>query len=498
MKPGEVGLLVMQRPNCVHVWRHFDTPTLVEVERKGTPWSLPHSSVVVREAWHASLLLDHLCSLPHSCTPAASMLTRGRKARVAVRPEAAHSALPPLPLPCVLDILSRLAPGERLLASAVSRAWRAAVAQPSLWTSVDFTQERAYPHTVSDALLAAVVSKAPGQIRCLRVWFCKGAGSESSIVAAVQANAGSLRSLNILSTAPHAIHEEEDGLCLMKDDVDFWLRAAPNLLSFEADVMYRRSFEDAHALLTGQGPYSVVRPARLIVDDFSADDVVLLARDIGLHPSLEELFIHNTPLETSAVLGAIVDATVASCGLTSLCFSVCNLGPQSATYVARMLPYLSSLLIERDYIFDAGSTLAEEEEEDWVSALCASSLTALRLDDVGLWNHEGVGDVVVDALVGHPTLQEISLANNRILFDDSQNTVGACWARLITANSPSLRKLSLALCEAGDDVLRPVIAVLASNTTLRALYLHHNALSAPFARDVVLPSVRANTSLRVL
>ena len=69
------------------------------------------------------------------------MLTCKRKARVAVRPEAAHAALPPLPLTCVLDVLSRLAPGERLLSSAVSRACRAAVCEPSLWVSVDLTRE---------------------------------------------------------------------------------------------------------------------------------------------------------------------------------------------------------------------------------------------------------------------------------------------------------------------------------------------------------------------
>ena len=82
---------------------------------------------------------------------------------MAVRPEAAHAALPPLPLPCVLDVLSRLAPGERLLSSAVSRAWRAAVCQPLVWASVDLT------HGASDALLAAVVSKADGQIKSLRL-----------------------------------------------------------------------------------------------------------------------------------------------------------------------------------------------------------------------------------------------------------------------------------------------------------------------------------------
>ena len=366
------------------------------------------------------------------------MLTRGRKARVAVRPEAAHSALPPLHLPCVLDILSRLAPGERLLASAVSRAWRAAVAQPSLWTSVDFTQEAIRS---PDALLTAVVSKAAGRIKDLRVWFCKGATSVPALAAAVEANANSLRSLNMLSTPFHAVRAEENGLCLMKDDVDGWLLAAPNLTSFEADVLYRRSdlIKDAHALLTGQGPYSVVRLGRLLLDGFSADEVLLLAREIRLHPSLEELVIWNTPLNTPAVLGAIADATIACDWSSSLSFSVCNLGPQSATYFARMLPHLSMLLIENDEndepLFDAAS------RDVWAAALRLSSLTALRLDDVGLWGGEGVGNVLVDALVGHPTLEEISLLKNRIRFDDSQNTVGACWARLLAANSPSLRTL---------------------------------------------------------
>lgn len=33
------------------------------------------------------------------------------------------------------------------------------------------------------------------------------------------------------------------------------------------------------------------------------------------------------------------------------------------------------------------------------------------------------------------------------------------------------------------------------NTNLRSFFLHGNELSAPFARDVVIASVRANTSL---
>ena len=113
-----------------------------------------------------------------------------------------------------------------------------------------------------------------------------------------------------------------------------------------------------------------------------------------------------------------------------------------------------------------------------------------------MWDHEGVGIVLVDALVGHPTLQEISLESNWIHFDDPQNTVGACWARLVAANSSSLHTLSFAICLAGDEVLRPVFTALGRNTFLRTLLLHENTLTDPFARDVVLPSLRANSGLR--
>ena len=127
------------------------------------------------------------------------MLTRGaRKARVAVRPEAAHEALPPLPLPCVLDVLSRLAPGERLLASAVSRAWRAAVCQSLLWARVDLTQG------VTDALLRAVVDKAAGQLKSLRLNLRRRGVSTGCVLTAVTANAGNLRWLDLRSTRFHA------------------------------------------------------------------------------------------------------------------------------------------------------------------------------------------------------------------------------------------------------------------------------------------------------
>ena len=347
------------------------------------------------------------------------MLTRGRKARVAVRPEAAHAALPPLPLPCVLDILSRLAPGERLLASAVSRGWRAAVSQPSLWASVDLTREAAFPHTATYALLAAVVSKAAGQIVSLRLCLCENGVSPDAVLAAVKANAGALRWLGVRSTPFRASFEEDNWRVLRKGEVDKVLLAGSGLRSFESDVVC--TFQDAQTLLTGQGQYNVMRLQRLCMQNCSGDEATALLP--CLPPSLQELGIWATPVDTPAVLGALVDAAIA-CGLSGLYFVGCKLGPQSAAHLARLLcdaPRLSTSLIDGDDVLLDRASVAI-----FAPAVRNSLLTVLRLDQVGLWVHEGVGNVVVDALVGHPTLQELSLAHNSINFADSQNTVGAC------------------------------------------------------------------------
>ena len=419
------------------------------------------------------------------------MQTSGGKAHLAVCPEAAHAALPPLPLPCFLDVLSRLAPGERLLSSAVSRAWRAAVCEPSLWVSVDLMQEGAFPHVASDALLEAVVRKAPGKITSLSLCLCGDELTSDAALAAVAANTGALRRLDIWTTPLQLGGDEDGSLGLPKHEIDEILNAA-GLISFNADV--HCEFARARTLLACQGQYSVVHIRRFFVDQCSPEEAIQLASELHLQPSLRELGLWETPLNTPAALGAVVDAA-AACGLTSLYLWYCHLGPPSAARLTRMLrdaPRLSTLLICGDGgLFDAASAAL------WAATLRASSLNILRLEVVRLWEHEGVGNVVVDAIVGHPTIQEISLDNNSIHFDDPRNTVGACLAQLVSTNSPRLHSLSLAYCGAGGDATRPIFEALASNTYLRTLILQHD-LAAPFALDVVLPSVRANSTLRKL
>jgi hypothetical protein len=54
------------------------------------------------------------------------------------------------------------------------------------------------------------------------------------------------------------------------------------------------------------------------------------------------------------------------------------------------------------------------------------------------------------------------------------------------------------MCHLDDAGVGPLFAALAQNTTLRKLDLEENDISRECARDVVLPAVRANTTLREL
>jgi hypothetical protein len=69
---------------------------------------------------------------------------------------------------------------------------------------------------------------------------------------------------------------------------------------------------------------------------------------------------------------------------------------------------------------------------------------------------------------------------------------------LVAANAPALQQLSVSCCQLGDAGMGPLVEALRHNTHLRSLYCRCNYTSEAFARDRLLPAVRANTSLRRL
>ena len=142
--------------------------------------------------------------------------------------------------------------------------------------------------------------------------FFEGRVSRAALLAAVTANAGALRRLELRSTLSPAAYDDQYERCLSTVDIDGLLLAAPALQSIDVDVKCR--FYDARTLLAGQGQHGVLRIRWLFVrgdcDHMSDENAIQLARDLRLHPSLQQLGLENTPLDMAAVLGALVDATI--------------------------------------------------------------------------------------------------------------------------------------------------------------------------------------------
>ena len=101
------------------------------------------------------------------------------------------------------------------------------------------------------------------------------------------------------------------------------------------------------------------------------------------------------------------------------------------------------------------------------------------------------------ALTGHPHLRELDLSDNSP-WEAEQSIAGAALGALVAADSPALQVLIVRYAELGDAGLAPLFEALPRNSHLRELQCCFTGPSEAFARDVALPAVRANTSLREL
>jgi hypothetical protein len=99
------------------------------------------------------------------------------------------------------------------------------------------------------------------------------------------------------------------------------------------------------------------------------------------------------------------------------------------------------------------------------------------------------------ALARHPGLEALTLEGD---LHRAGEALGGALGALLAADAPSLTSLRVAGCALGDAGMAPLVAALPANTHLRALQCNGSALSAAFARDALLPAVRANASLREL
>ena len=121
-----------------------------------------------------------------------------RSGRVAAAALQRAFAFPQLPLEAVLDVFSLLPADQRLRCAEVSRGWRATVALPALWRSLDLSPESGVAQPVSPALLRAALARAGGALTTLDASL--PANDADELCAALTAS-GALAGLQQLRTA---------------------------------------------------------------------------------------------------------------------------------------------------------------------------------------------------------------------------------------------------------------------------------------------------------
>ena len=407
--------------------------------------------------------------------------------------DSVHEALgfASLPHAVALQIFALLPADARARAGIVCRAWRAAVAEPSLWTRLDLSHARGVKQPVSAAVLRGAAALARG---ALEVLVLDGGDmtqdARLEVVEVVAANAGSLRELSCCF----------DNAVLLAGWVEELALAAPRLRLFAADTA--ASVADANRMLRNEAPFGALRMRHLWVEeeeeDADQDDVdeitvLELAAAMPGHAWLQRFDLEGVVLDTPAALDAITAAAL-TCRLQHLILIRCNLSPASVPALARLIcgGALKCFEIDNDCI----QLLDEPVGVQLAAAIAASrTLTRFTLTDVLFWDNADAATAVMRALTGHPSVRELALDCNDVR---DAAAAGAALGALVAANAPALQELDLHSCNLGDAGLGPLMDALLQNTHLRVLDCSNTGMSEEFARDCFLPAVQANTSLRKL
>ena len=417
--------------------------------------------------------------------------------RTRARASAARASDPlaVLPLSASRCILSLLPVDSRAKAACVARSWRAALADPALWARLDLSSDCGVARTYRQdgALLLGAAGRALGQLCHLDV---TGVYVPTPVLLEVlAANAGSLRTLRVSSLTANP----GQGHPLTLDAV---LAAAPSLQVLEGPSCISCHWDAAPRLVR----LRVLRLNDLFVH-FQHPLLGGLAQvgplaealsDAELQPTLSRVSCSGADVARPEVLDAIVDAALTR-RLPGLCFTSCS--PPAVAPLVRLLAGGTVTNLQFGYtrggaalLDGAGSALVAE-------ALRANtSLTELTLMESGVYRDAHAATTLLGALVGHPSLRLLTF---QCETGGTPAARGALMAALIAADAPALQSLYNycatgglgCTCPLRDAGLAPLCAALARNRHLRHLDLTSNDMSERFAREQLLPAVRANVGL---
>ena len=445
----------------------------------------------------------------------------------------ASTCLSPLPAIAVEAIFLALPIPSRLRCREVSRSWRAFLEDRGMWASIDIGSLK----DASPALLAAAVARSGGRVRELRVsmsgWRAgHGPMPYDVILEAVRENGATLTELSVGSVNHSLGFPFSSGYLTKKCIIDLHL-AAPHLHSFECLLL--SGFEDVAEVLstTDELGQQLIQLHGLHVQtlDFepeSAEHTQMMLEEITTtlmrdHHSLKELLWGSStslnvrsPDEPTRGLDCVVDAAIA-CKVSRFHLDVRDMTPAHLFALKRLLIEGSLTHIKLEgvgMLFCGVGALSQ-----FCSALRGSKIEELHLrgEDIhenndlwsGLWELEGLGQVFA-SLKGHRTLRVLNLDGNlRPLSLEARVAACEMLGSLVDENG-TLCELFLSRCGFGETV-RPLFDAVARSRTLRKLdlaydyYPYNNwegpqqmVISPSFARNIILPAVRANASLREL
>ena len=429
-----------------------------------------------------------------------------RSARVAAAVESTTFALAPLPLPLVRHIFSSLPVDSRARAACVARGWRAALADPALWTRLDLSEGGGVAKKrVTELFLRGAVAKALGQLSELDLSGASGHRiTETALLEVVAHNAHSLRSLrmNILRYPPSVQNYVE------VHTVEALARAAPQLQRLETNT--RCSWVDAPRLMRAGPPLTALRLTELNVRfaNFGVGPLVggiervapfaASLTDTALQPTLKRVGIVRADVRRPELLDVFVDAALAR----QLELSFCYCTPPAPGPLARLLRGASLTHLE---IFSRATAAPPFDAAG--AALVAAALranttiTSISLYDASMCCDMGAACTVLGALVGHPSLRRINLEHEFNADEPAEEpadraALGAALAAIVAADT--LHRLVLDSTKLGDVNMAPIVNALPRLRHLRELNVCLMDLSEEFVRERLLPAVRANASLRKL
>jgi hypothetical protein len=435
-------------------------------------------------------------------------------------------------------VFALLPTDARARCAAVSRGWRDALrACPEVWAELWFDAADAARPRLTEDSFAAVVALAEGRMRCMNLAGARGRVREPALLAAVQANAATLRELHLPRPTIGMNFYLSPGL---RQRLEL---AAPGLLEGRLCVHtlgarhYGIPIADATRMLRCRHIEAQALQMRYQRTDAPAA-LAALRRAIAKHGGgLRDLDLQDA---NCACLRVLLRTLVEHNGFKRLTLSSCALRPAALPALAELLRggTLRNLSLSYEARYGQSTPLFgddrwEYDDEDdirrpydefWyddddeqdeqempiaevspqvVNRFCAAitaptcALTTLRLYRVGLWRApRPLAAFLLDALAGHPRLSELTVWDHEQIVDDGLRAeVGAAFGTLVAANAPALTSLEVQF-RLGDEGLAPLFAALPGNTHLRRLDVGGNDLSDDFLYDTALPALRANTSLR--